>query len=199
MLHEQAVLEDVFRLDVQLLEVPSGSGGQRQRAHQAVDEECGDPVLWHHQAAHELCQIDHGPGMRAALCIIGIEYRRRGMATKNPSQFPGKVRAVTKARYETLSHKRRGDVCGVADQESTSLAESIAATRVESIDRLALDFQFLRIDPRRNEPRDAFRAFQLLPGFAGLQHEFPALPATGGGHVRRGPPWITDKLDVIDG
>ena len=83
-------------------------------------------------------------------------------------------------------------------RKHASLAESVAAPRVESIHRLALDLQLLRVDPWRDQPGDAFRAFQLFPRFAGLQHELPTLPAAGCGHVRCRAPRITDKLDVIN-
>ncbi|MNT07822.1 hypothetical protein D3C72_1425410 [compost metagenome] len=166
MLHEQPLFDDVLWLDVQLLEVLSGSGSQRQRAHQAVDEERCDLVSRHHQAAHEFRQIDHRLGMGATLYVIGIEYCRRGMAAKDPGQFPGKVGTVSKARDQTLPDKRRCDVRRVADEESAALAEPVAATGVEPIHRLALDFQLLRIDPWRDQSGYAFGAFQLFPGFA---------------------------------
>ncbi|MNR26376.1 hypothetical protein D3C85_1435850 [compost metagenome] len=166
MLHEQAMFEGILRLDVQLLEVPPGSGSQRQHAHQAVDKESGDLVLGHHHAAHEFGQIDHRLSMGPALYIIGFQYCRRGMAAKDPGQLPGKVGAISKSRNQALPDKRRGDVRCVAGEEDASLAEFVAAARVESIHRLAFDLQLLRVDPWRDQPGYAFRAFQLFPGFA---------------------------------
>ncbi|MNV43660.1 hypothetical protein D3C71_1353770 [compost metagenome] len=104
--------------------------------------------------------------MGATLYVIGIEYCRRGMAAKDPGQFPGKIGCIAQSRYETLPDKRGGDVGCISREKDASLAESVATARVEPIHRLSLDFQLLRIDPWRDQSGYAFGAFQLFPGFA---------------------------------
>ncbi|MNZ68368.1 hypothetical protein D3C78_866330 [compost metagenome] len=136
---EQAVFEDVLRLDLQLFDVLSGRRRQCECAHHSMYAEGRQPVPGHDQASHELGQVDHGLCMGLALLVVGAQYRSRGLATQYPGEFPGKVGDIAKPGNQALSDEGGGDVSGIPYKEHASLAEAGAAARVESIHRLALD------------------------------------------------------------
>ena len=166
MLHEQTLFEAVLRLDLQFFEVLSAGRRQGECAHRSMYEEGRQLVPRHYQAAHELGQVDHRLGMGLALLVIGVQQRSRGLAAQDPGEFPGQVGDIAQSGNQALADEGGDDVRSVPGEEDAALAEAVAAARVESIHSLAFDFQLQWIDPRGDQPGDAFRAFQLCPGFA---------------------------------
>ena len=174
-LDQEALAETVGRFDFQFFELAAQQRHQAAQAHGAVHGDRLEAAAGHDQAAHELGQADHFLGVGAAFLVVTVEQGRGGLAVDHPSHLPAQVGHVPQAGHQALADKERRDVGRVAGEKHPALLEGGAAAGVEAVYRLALHHQVLRGDPGGQQFGDFFRALHVLMGFAGLEHEFPAL------------------------
>ncbi|SKT36933.1 Uncharacterised protein [Mycobacteroides abscessus subsp. abscessus] len=116
--------------------------------------------------------------MRFSFLFVGIQHVCRQLAVEYSGQFPGEIGRVSDSSPHALSHERRCQVSGIAENEHIAITPVAGDVGTEGV--FGDPNQGQLADRARTRPEsDQWSQFLdgvvVCGGLAGVQFEFPAI------------------------
>jgi hypothetical protein len=79
-------------------------------------------------------RFDQSPSKCDSLGLVGFK-QRLGPATENGSNFPSEIRRIADSRVHALAAHRAMNMCGIAQQKSTTFPKTVRDAMVDAVGR----------------------------------------------------------------
>ena len=183
-------------LEAHLGEVIAHGRGQPQQPESRLHHPGGKAGARPHDPPHAQGQLDHLPGVAAALGRIALQQPRAGLSAGDHGQLPGQVVGIAQAGVHALAREGRRQVRGVAGQQNPALPPARGHPRMEGIHGGA-DDGGVHVGPMGGQQAaHRFRPQQRSLAFMGMQHELETPRAIGARQGDAGTPGVAEDFGM---